>query len=214
MDSNKFSGDSFLLCDIIREHYHNSDLPMCGVEVGVHRGFLSAQLLRAFPNLLLFMVDPWEDLRKSKDYESKSDGVLGNLTLEQQVVVMEQAVRDTHFAETRRAIIRARSVTAAKLIRNWLDWVFIDGCHKYHAVRDDINIWWRKIKPGGFLSGHDYGDGRNKRLFNGTPIFGIDKAVNEFVSREKLKLLRNGSCWWVKKPYPKKIPATPAPAQL
>jgi hypothetical protein len=37
-----------------------------------------------------------------------------------------------------------------------LDFVFIDGSHKYEDVVRDIKAWLPKIKPGGILSGHDY----------------------------------------------------------
>jgi len=46
--------------------------------------------------------------------------------------------------------------------------VFIDASHLYEDVKRDINIWWNKIKFGGFLFGHDYG-------VRG----GVEDAVNE-----------------------------------
>jgi predicted O-methyltransferase YrrM len=41
-------------------------------------------------------------------------------------------------------------------IPNDFDVVFIDGCHQYNEVRDDIHRWWQKIRPGGLLVNHDY----------------------------------------------------------
>lgn len=38
-----------------------------------------------------------------------------------------------------------------------LDLVFIDGSHLEPDVRDDITAWRPKVRPGGLLSGHDYG---------------------------------------------------------
>jgi predicted O-methyltransferase YrrM len=37
-----------------------------------------------------------------------------------------------------------------------LDVVFIDLTHSYDAVKQDIELWYPKVKPGGILSGHDY----------------------------------------------------------
>jgi cephalosporin hydroxylase len=34
--------------------------------------------------------------------------------------------------------------------------VFIDGEHSYEAVRADIAAWRPKVKPGGWLAGHDW----------------------------------------------------------
>jgi hypothetical protein len=38
-----------------------------------------------------------------------------------------------------------------------VDFVFIDGCHDTEAVRRDIDLWSRKLRPGGILAGDDYG---------------------------------------------------------
>jgi predicted O-methyltransferase YrrM len=38
-----------------------------------------------------------------------------------------------------------------------IDWVFIDADHSYPSVRADIAAWAPKVRPGGLLSGHDYG---------------------------------------------------------
>jgi predicted O-methyltransferase YrrM len=35
------------------------------------------------------------------------------------------------------------------------DLVFIDGDHRYHAVRDDLKHWRPKLRRGGVLCGHD-----------------------------------------------------------
>jgi cephalosporin hydroxylase len=34
--------------------------------------------------------------------------------------------------------------------------LFIDGCHKYEAVMQDINLWQPLLLPGGYLLLHDY----------------------------------------------------------
>lgn len=35
------------------------------------------------------------------------------------------------------------------------DLVFIDGDHRYEGIRRDIELWRRKVRPGGILCGHD-----------------------------------------------------------
>jgi len=42
-----------------------------------------------------------------------------------------------------------------------LDFVFIDACHTYAAVKADISAWLPKVKPGGILAGHDMGTYRS-----------------------------------------------------
>ena len=55
-------------------------------------------------------------------------------------------------------VIQAESVQAAAQIENGsIDWVFIDALHDYRSVREDIRAWAPKVRPGGLISGHDYG---------------------------------------------------------
>jgi hypothetical protein len=37
-----------------------------------------------------------------------------------------------------------------------LDLVYIDADHQYASVREDIAAWLPKVRPGGFVAGHDY----------------------------------------------------------
>jgi predicted O-methyltransferase YrrM len=55
-------------------------------------------------------------------------------------------------------VIQGESVAAAEQVTDAsVDWVFIDALHDYRSVRNDIRAWARKLKPGGLMSGHDYG---------------------------------------------------------
>jgi len=72
-----------------------------------------------------------------------------------------QAVRATEFVADRRTFHRKDSVQAAACFDDAsLDFVFIDAEHSYESVAADISAWWPKLKPGGFLLGHDYGQPR------------------------------------------------------
>jgi len=77
---------------------------------------------------------------------------------------------------TRLAVHRRPSVEAARgFADRSLDFVFIDACHTYAAVRDDLAAWWPKVKPGGLIAGHDY-----------TNWPGVKVAVDEFVASQGL----------------------------
>jgi cephalosporin hydroxylase len=43
-----------------------------------------------------------------------------------------------------------------KHLQIYPDLVHIDAGHDYRAVKQDIDIWWPQITPGGFLIGDDY----------------------------------------------------------
>ncbi len=47
------------------------------------------------------------------------------------------------------------SEAAPLFLDNCLDLVYIDAAHDYESIKNDINLWLPKIKPGGFIAGHD-----------------------------------------------------------
>ncbi len=54
-------------------------------------------------------------------------------------------------------IIRKMSQDAvAGFPDHFFNWVYIDGNHYYDFVRQDLETWFPKVKPGGFLTGDDY----------------------------------------------------------
>lgn len=42
----------------------------------------------------------------------------------------------------------------------YFDWVFIDAGHDQESVSRDIEAYRPKMKPGGWVTGHDYGNDR------------------------------------------------------
>ena len=61
--------------------------------------------------------------------------------------------------ETRSQLVQGYSLEVAEKIPDGsLDFVFIDGDHSFEAVRDDVRVWERKVRPGGMISGHDLFD--------------------------------------------------------
>jgi len=60
-----------------------------------------------------------------------------------------------------------------------LDGVFIDGCHYYECVEEDLRMWVPKVRKGGFIAGHDF-----------SPQWpGVVRAVQEF--------RKNGQAVWL-----------------
>ena len=53
-------------------------------------------------------------------------------------------------------LLTMTSYEASKLINNVsLDFIFIDSDHRYEYIKQDLDIWYPKIKIGGLLIGHD-----------------------------------------------------------
>jgi predicted O-methyltransferase YrrM len=118
-----------------------------GAELGVDKGILFGMLLKSCPQLHLIGVDTFPDRdRSARVFDLAQEH-------EDRATVLEMT---THLASR---VMPNRS----------LDFVFIDADHSYEAVRQDIADWTHKVKPGGWVGGHDY-----SRKFPG-----VIKAVNE-----------------------------------
>jgi uncharacterized Rossmann fold enzyme len=164
-----------------------------GAEIGVFKGDMSAALLRGNAALSLIMVDSWEG--EGGAYQGNSGDWHANLQQNAQDEFMAVALDRVAFASDRAKIKRMRSVDAADEIEDHsLDFVFIDADHSYRGCRDDIEAWACKVKPGGWLCGHDY---ENEAF----PKFGVTKAVNEYAKRRGLSVeLGANYCWFLRMP--------------
>jgi hypothetical protein len=161
-------------------------------EVGVFGGDMSAALLHGNPILHLDMVDSWEG--DGKAYNGDSGDFHAGLSQAEQDGYFERANSKTAFAAERRTILRGRSVRAAKQTPHEYDLVFLDADHSYAGCKADIEAWATKVKPGGWLGGHDYENA-------GFPKFGVTEAVNEFAKASGLPLeIGENYCWFIKIP--------------
>lgn len=189
-------GDSANLIEVLKEHFGPTGGRMhTGVEVGVHRGDLSARLLGEFPNLTLWMVDTWRSPPKDSPYARSGDSCAA-LSDSQQFECMQEARRVTEFAKERRTLLQFPSLQAQRIIGTpRLSFVFIDGSHVYDDVRDDIAAWWPRVEAQGILAGHDIDHPKDLR-----GVWGVRRAVEEFAEREQVAVQTLGSVWWAVKP--------------
>jgi predicted O-methyltransferase YrrM len=82
-------------------------------------------------------------------------------------------------------LLRAESARAAAAFEDGsLEWVFIDADHTYAAVVEDIRVWSPKLRPGGLISGHDFG------------LIDVTTAVTESFGRVSLG---PGQVWFTRK---------------
>jgi len=141
-----------------------------GVEVGVRKGHFSEHVLEHWDGHKLISIDPW----RAEPPDEYID--ISNITQEE---------HDGNHAETSRRLARfgQRSelwrTTGAEAIpafaRECLDFVYLDTRHDARSVREDLESWWPRVRPGGVIAGHDYLDGV---LPEG--VFGVRTAVDGF----------------------------------
>ena len=121
-----------------------------GCEVGVARGSFSTLMFKGIPGLKMYLVDPYEDYAGARKRRGKDH------TEGEKVAREKMKGFDAVF-------IKKPSETAfLDIPDNSLDFVYIDGNHKYDYVMLDILLWSRKVKKGGMVSGHDYYDSTNR----------------------------------------------------
>jgi hypothetical protein len=127
-----------------------------GAEIGVYKGSLSKMLLQKNENLFLYMIDRWKaySLKEIKANKGSS------MSLRDQSVfnaAYSRAKIINKIYPHRSKIIKKNSVKAARKIKNQsLDFAFQDADHSEEVLKKDIKIWLPKIKPGGYICGHDY----------------------------------------------------------
>jgi predicted O-methyltransferase YrrM len=164
-----------------------------GVEVGVAEGGFSFYFLDNWPGTL-YQVDMWSAIDPSvyKDY--------CNVGMEEQER-RYKLVLDTARKYGGRAIpMRSTSKNAAALFQDKsLDFVYIDANHALEFVREDLKLWWPKLKSGAVFAGHDYLDGT---IASGE--YGVKTAVTEFATAHNLQvnvtLETDYPSWWLVKP--------------
>lgn len=119
-------------------------------EVGVFRGFFSQHNLRVWSGQY-YAIDAW--------MFRKAEGKTDNWNQASQDENFAYAQRNTQFAGSRVHLIKNMSIDAARTFPDaHFDWIYIDALHTRRAVLQDLRAWYPKLRPGGLLSGDDYGD--------------------------------------------------------
>lgn len=142
------------------------------VEVGVQAGGYSQHILRHWKGEHLISVDPWAPAEP--DYVDTA-----NVAEWKHDELYEMARENLAPYGSRSSMWRTTSVEAAPRVpERSLDFVYLDARHDYDSVREDLDAWWDRVRPGGIIAGHDYVDGD---LPQG--IFGVRSAVDAFFAR-------------------------------
>jgi hypothetical protein len=141
-----------------------------GVELGVSYGQTHLYLLEHCPDLLLVGVDGWDlDLKPLGPYSSEicrcatcqswKDG-RKKMTAAEQEQAVRRGAADIFFlnkGDGGSVLYKMSTEDASKRVLDGsLDFVFIDADHSTIGVVEDISNWWPKLKPTGWMIGHDW----------------------------------------------------------
>ena len=160
------------------------DGPVSGVEVGVCCGELSDYLGSARPDLTLTMVDSWaRDPLYTKHCKVIGDpnGNKNAMQVEAERVAAYK-IADLYGFK----VIERPSIEAVEIVDNASqDFVFIDADHCFEAAYQDCCAWLPKVKPGGWIGGHDYNRFKDD---------GVGRAVRQFAGEHHLTI-KTGIGW-------------------
>jgi hypothetical protein len=140
-----------------------------GAEIGVFEGDTTVALLEWLPDLkALFCVDPFVHYHEFDEATPNKNGKVFLADYNEVEKTFRERIEDY------RSIVwffkNFSSNVAKDIPDESLNFVFIDGNHSYKFVKQDINLWSKKVKRGGLIFGHD---------FINKPCYGVIRAVEE-----------------------------------
>jgi hypothetical protein len=152
------------------------DKTIVGCEIGVAQADHSCNLLYHLPKLRLYCIDPWDFYEGYNLYGKKPK---------------KEAMNNLCVYKNRVVIVQGLSNDVINDIPNNLDFVYVDGNHDYEHVKQDIELYYPKVKKGGVLGGHDFVASLSSQI-NGVP-----KAVLEFIEKNDYELFGTENDWWI-----------------
>ena len=144
-----------------------------GAEIGVFRGRFSQKLLKGVEPQKLYLIDPWRNLDdpglEKAWYHKDSD-----IQMDENLAVVKKWVGRLGMTN----IVEILQGTTAEVIDQIpdgsLDFVYIDGDHRYEGVSLDLELSYPKVKDGGFIALDDHSLGQWWKD-------GVVRATNEFI---------------------------------
>lgn len=158
--------------DFLLDHLPRGSI---GAEIGVHNGDFSAMIMRSVHPAKLHLIDPW----KYEDSEVYKDAWYGGKAANGQTEMDSryESVCRRFAKEVAAGMVVVHRGFSNEVLQEFpdacLDWVYIDGNHLYEFVKQDLELSYRTVRAGGYITGDDYGRG-------GWWKGGVTKAVDEF----------------------------------
>ena len=158
---------------VIKELPKNSHIVEVGILLGRSTAFLAVECFNSKKNITVDAID---------DYAYNILELTPDELIRQFTNNVEPAAHLFSFK-------RKESILASMDYADGsLDYVYLDGGHKYDHVKREIKAWLPKLKKKGIIGGHDYGSMAHP---------GVKQAVSEYWQRSELQIISpgGGSSW-------------------
>jgi len=134
-------------------------------EIGVWKGGFSGIILDKTKPAELHLIDPWSF--QPKFGHSWYGGQLAKNERDMEAIFNIVTERFNKYNNI--SIHREYSELAVKRFEDkYFDWVYVDGNHDYNYVLKDLELYYPKIREGGYISGDDF------------DLTSVRKAVRDF----------------------------------
>lgn len=155
-----------------------------GMEIGVHLGDFSQEILEKVKPKELHLVDPWK-YEKSDAYNKALYGGKRGINQNNMDKRYEKILNrfESEINDKKIIVHRTDSTVLNNFEDNYFDWIYIDGNHLYEYVKMDIELSHPKVKKNGYITGDDY---HSFGWWKG----GVTKAVDEFETKNLAKLIK------------------------
>ena len=184
------------------------------IEIGVARGELSQFLLKRLHGI----VEEYHGVDGFQGGYDSTDAMSQELTAASQPLAWSQAIVDS-FKHSGCIFRMHRGMSHERVndfTDNSVDCIFVDGDHTYAGAKRDIDMYAKKLRPGGHFIFDDYSKS----------YMGVVKAVDELVDVNRLDFhkINSHNNYYVQKPtdrplnsnytYPDddKVPLPPIPS--
>ena len=132
-----------------------------GAEIGVWNGGFSGYVLEVTRPKELVLIDPWDLLAEQnpEDWTHKKHSEAEEmLTMRRNVESLYGDIPNVNIK------VGFSAEVLAEYPDDYFDWVYIDGNHYYDFVRKDLELSFKKVRPGGIVAGDDFFWKRNDRM--------------------------------------------------
>lgn len=155
---------------------------LVGVEIGVLKGENIRLLLDELSNIkMIYGVDPYLEHSDQGTFRSQE-------YMDQYLEIAERNLK-TH--KKRYKLVKKSSGEAHTDFKDEsLDFILLDGDHSYDGIKNDLEVYYPKLKKGGHIFIHD------------TYLPDVQKAMHDFRDENRLRMPLNMSknyiSFWVK----------------
>jgi len=147
------------------------------VEIGTWKGrsaiYMAEKIKESKKNIKFYTIDIFEYKGEYESFKGESDSFYDEVL--QNVEPVKEFI----------TVLKGFSVDICNQFEDEsIDFLFLDGDHSYEGVKNELELWFPKVKLGGIISGHDY-----------TQPCGVKRAVDETIKG----VLTIGTSWFYDK---------------